>query len=223
MTPVQERAIITGARIALASITNATGAAVAAAWSVSVLDASDEALALYLSRALPAVNAGQRSAASANARSAWRLLGATGANVGPMPTIAPTLVDASTAWMSSPILRLRKHLGDGMEWAEAKASAGGYAQDLSAGDVAAAARQGGDQAAAAYEAAGIPVAWRKVRAPGCCDWCNLVAGQLYSSAEDVPGHVPDKCGVACVTRAHPSFESFTNSRTIFASRLARGR
>lgn len=55
------------------------------------------------------------------------------------------------------------------------------------------ARRTGDVAAAR---SGVDVTWRRVPGAKSCDWCRLVAGQTYRTAESADfGHERDDCDV----------------------------
>lgn len=212
-------------RAAYALIMTNVAGAITGTFGATVADASDASMAAWASRYAGIVSGGQRIAASQSSRAAWRYLGASHALPGVPPAVAVPPVLASDAWASSPILRLRKHLAEGMAWEDAKAAAGIYAGDLSTGDIANAAKHGAEHAGAAFtKATGFRVAWAKHPPAKACDWCQLVSSQLYKSATKMPAHLSDKCGFVPVSENDPDATDYTNARTIFRKvTYARGR
>lgn len=217
MSTALRAAFTVAQRTLYASLITGVTNAVAGAWAVTVVDASDETLALWQARYVSLVSGGQRLAAASSARAVWAALEASRGTLGALPAVAPVLVSAEDAWTASAILRLRKHLADGMQWHEAKGSAGSYAEYLAAGDVQASRNHGADGAAgAAEQRLGEPVAFAKTPPSNACSWCNLVSGQLYRHANRLPAHLPrDHCGMMPVTREDAG--GYSNARTVFGA------
>jgi hypothetical protein len=118
--------------------------------------------------------------------------------------LAGLLVDESSPVARSPVLRLWKRLGEGVDPAEAKREAAAYAEELGSNDLQAAERGGLQEGA---RASGRKVkGWRKVLSTSPCEWCRSIAGTAgssgqsgrYKQAETVPFHERDRCGVAPV-------------------------
>lgn len=107
------------------------------------------------------------------------------------------LVTRSSPVASSPVLRLWRLLDEGQEEAVAVTDAGNYAAWLSSNDLQVAQRGGLNEAASA--SGGRIVGWQKELSASACDWCQTVgAERLYSSADAVPFHANDTCGVSPV-------------------------
>jgi hypothetical protein len=190
-------------------------AALGRVWGRGVTSADDAALEAWLAGSVPVVQAGQRASSALSARNTWGILRRSDGLTGNAPATAPELVTADTPWQSSPILRLRKHLGEGLAWEEAHALAGAYAQELATGDLGAAMRSGADQAAslAAPQIDG-PIRFAKVPSGTACDWCRNVSRKLYLRADSVSAHLADKCVVSPVTANTPGLEEYTNARSL---------
>jgi hypothetical protein len=123
-----------------------------------------------------------------------------------LPLVAPVDLDAALALVlmtsESPgafvgLLRLWRLLDEGLDELRAREQAGSYAATLAMGNMNAAQRAGLGEGA---RATGRAVKWRKVAAPGACEWCQLIAsgGARYSEPGRVPFHTfgRDRCGVA---------------------------
>jgi hypothetical protein len=119
----------------------------------------------------------------------------------PERAVADALVGEDSPVARSPILRLWGVLGEGGAMADAQQQAASYAEGLSSGDLQAAERGGLHEAA---RATGRDIkGWRKVLGPKACDWCRTIASDesgRYHSADSVPFHQRDECGVAPVFR-----------------------
>jgi hypothetical protein len=121
------------------------------------------------------------------------------------PTRPPSLnralegvaVDDQSPVTRSPVLRLWREVGQGIERAAAVQTASAYAATLASNDLAVAERGG---LAEAGDAADMPIrGWRKELAANACEWCILVgAERIYNEADTVPFHANDECSVAPV-------------------------
>jgi hypothetical protein len=120
----------------------------------------------------------------------------------PTPTAASAIAAAGVAVTAaspvarSPILRLWHLIDDGAGEAEAKLAASSYADELASTDLHVAQRAGLESGARAGHRR--IDGWRKDLSADACDWCRLVAGRTYRSADSVPFHSRDNCSVAPV-------------------------
>ena len=152
----------------------------------------DDAAAVYAAQHARLVSAGQVM----SARLAMAFLGATWRvappAVDPARALAPVLVTAETPSATSPIIRVRTRLAEGDPWPAALTVAASYGAGLAIGDVQAAMRRGLDATAEAHRRR---VRWAKDLSASACEWCQDVATQTYGSADAVPFHPGDTCGV----------------------------
>lgn len=87
-------------------------------------------------------------------------------------------------------------LAEGRAYDEALTVGTSTAQAAGFDFVQSSARRTGDLVVAE---SGVPVKWRRVPGDQSCDWCRLVAGQLYSTSEAADfGHERDDCDVVPV-------------------------
>ena len=115
--------------------------------------------------------------------------------------LEPVLVTRASPVTRSPILRVWKLLEEGAAREEAVARASSYAGELASNDLQVAQRGGLDEAA---HASGQRIrGWRKDLSPTACEWCVRVGSKSgrYKSAESVPFHENDRCGVVPVFEA----------------------
>lgn len=111
--------------------------------------------------------------------------------------LAPVLVSRESSVTRSPILRAWSMIDEGLPQSEAISSAQSYARRLASNELQVAERNGLDEGAHAAERK--IRGWRKQLAASPCPWCVRVGGQrVYRSAETVPFHENDECGVAPV-------------------------
>jgi hypothetical protein len=111
--------------------------------------------------------------------------------------LAGVVVTRDSPVTRSPVLRLWREVGRGVELALAVQTASAYAATLASNDLQAAQQSG---LAEAGSASGQKiVGWRKELADDACEWCQMVgAERIYSSADSVPFHANDECAVAPV-------------------------
>lgn len=151
------------------------------------------AMDAYVRAAVPIVGGGQRLAATL-ALSYMRDV--TAARAGSVARATEgVLVTAESPVARSPILRVWGALADGVALAEALDMGGSYAGALASGDLQIAERSGLTEGA---RASGREITgWRKQLSFSACKWCRKVgAERVYNSAETVPFHDRDHCGVA---------------------------
>lgn len=157
-----------------------------AAWrSLEGYDRAD--VATFVRRAGPAVEAARQSAGSAKAGLVSMLTDSplVGVDVPRLPAEA----------FEEPFLRTWHLLGEGVPFDRAVESGAAEAGAFADGEVVSASRQAGDEADD-----GRVVAWERVPEPDACDWCQLVAGQMYRTAESADfGHANCGCEVVPVT------------------------
>jgi hypothetical protein len=99
--------------------------------------------------------------------------------------LEPILLTPDDPGAIAGLARLWELLGEGMDEAEAREAAEGWAGDLASNNVQTAAREGLDEGARVGEYEGR---WRLEPNPGACEWCLFLAdtGARYHSAETVP-------------------------------------
>jgi hypothetical protein len=110
--------------------------------------------------------------------------------------IAPVLVSRESPVTRSPMLRLRHELSQGATTPLAVAAAAGVAARLASNDLQVAERSGLDEGA--QSTGQRIVGWRKEPSGDACAWCLEVAETVYGSADGVPFHEHDQCGVTPV-------------------------
>jgi hypothetical protein len=102
--------------------------------------------------------------------------------------ITPVDVDVQPRWRD-PFLSTWHAVNEGRPWDEAFQAGRSMASAVGFNFVQSTARRAGDHAA---RKTGKQVRWRRVPGGESCDWCLLVAGQLYQTAESADfGH--DRC------------------------------
>jgi hypothetical protein len=175
---------------------------------VSLPDLSEEQLAAYVESAYPTVAGGQLAAADTAAVYA-RVL-AAGRKTRRPPDVpaaldkSGVLVTRETPSVVAPVLRARKLVNAGDVYSTAISIAAGYAGQLSSADLQAAMRVGVDEGA---KAAGLRVGgWRKAPGGDACEWCQMIADNVYDDADAVPFHAGDRCGVEPDVETEPTFD-----------------
>lgn len=159
---------------------------------------SQAAMEAYSRAALPLVAGGQRSAAMLALAYMERVAPGRGASL--ERALRGVQVDAEAPVVRSPVLRLWGLLADGADPSEATAASASYADALASGDLQVAERSGLMEGASA--SGREVIGWRKQLAGSACEWCRLVGFErVYNSAETVPFHDRDSCGVAPVLGA----------------------
>jgi hypothetical protein len=167
------------------------------------------AMDAYAPAAARVVAGGQHKAATLGMAYVGRLAPRAPGKAAPTAerALAGVLVDETSPVARSPVLRMWKRLGEGVDVTEAKREAASYAEELGSNDLQVAERGGLQEAA---RASGRKIkGWRKVLSSSPCEWCRSVAGAegssgqsgRYHQADSVPFHERDQCGVA------PVFES----------------
>ena len=150
---------------------------------------------IYVRAAVPIVGGGQQAAA----RLALAYMGqvAPGRGASLERATRGVLVTAESPVARSPILRVWGALAEGVELPDALAQGGSYAGALASGDLQVAERSGLTEGA---RATGREITgWRKQLSADPCPWCVKVgAERVYNSAESVPFHERDSCGVSPV-------------------------
>ena len=189
-------------RVRQQALRDVVGARLAALLVTILPDPVDQdSIVRYVNAAYPVVYGGQHAVAQNAAGYAQALAAGTtvvprarrAVDVAGALTSSGVLVTAETRSIVAPALRVMRHVAEGATHAEALVIGGGYAGQLSAGSLQAASRVGIDEGA---DAAGLEVeAWRSSASGDACDWCQLIAENVYDSPDKVPFHENDKCDV----------------------------
>lgn len=155
----------------------------------------DPAAEVYAARHARLVAAGQLTAVRLAGAFLGRLWQAVPPRGYPDPArvLGGALVGADTPSATSPILRARRELAAGSAWESALATAATYAGTLALGDLQTASRLGLDAGAEAHGRRNVR--WRKDPSGDACEWCQTVAGDTYATADAVPFHTGDRCGI----------------------------
>lgn len=111
--------------------------------------------------------------------------------------LAGVVVTRDSPVTRSPVLRLWREVGRGVELALAVQTASAYAATLASNDLQVAQQSALAEAGSASDQKII--GWRKELADDACEWCQTVgAERIYSRADTVPFHANDECAVSPV-------------------------
>lgn len=160
-------------------------------------DLGEDELSRYVNSAYPTVAGGQLVSADTAAAYAQVLAGHARRrrpiDVEQALARAGVLVSTESRSVVAPILRARHLVAEGEAHTAAMRTAASYAGQLSDADLQAAMRVGVNEGA---KASGLEVeVWRKAPGPDACEWCLSIADNTYGSADDVPFHDGDRCGI----------------------------
>lgn len=187
---------------------------VRAIWE-NIPDLSDEAADAAIAQVVPTVNGAQRLVGTLETQYLNRV---TGLN---LHTATVTLLAPEARWNRSPVLQARRLVSEGQDNVVAISEAAARAAQVHSGDVL----RTRDDLMSAYGGAVEPIRairWAKVPQPNACSWCRTVSTQLYQSAQRMPVHLNDRCGVNAVTPAD-DLSGFTNVSTAFENTRWRSR
>lgn len=187
---------------ALARQRAAVAAFLAALWA-SLERYGDEGEEEFITTAEPRMEGFKRATVGVSAAYFATLLG-----------IRPVAVDhrevSSVARLRDPFLAARHAIAEGRPWVEAVTAGQSMAEAVGYNFVQSSARRTGDVVA---RESGVEVKWRRLPAANACEWCKLVAGQLYNSAESADfGHDRDGCLVVPTTEDSVSSITRTTQR-----------
>lgn len=172
----------------IATYRDRTSAVLVAAWAA--LPSYDEAdIETFVERTAPALVGAQNAAVALSAGFFALALGVPPVGVNPADTgITPdTRGPFKATWHA---LKMGRPFEEAVQVGRSTAQAVGF--DF----VQRSARRTGDLVAAA---SGVDVRWRRVPGADSCDWCLMVAGDQYRTAESADfGHQRDDCDVVPV-------------------------
>lgn len=161
---------------------------------------TEAAAAAWVDTAGPVIEGVQTAAAELAA--GWLDTQAAFLGAAELPPAAATVLEAPTAVLSSPPVRMRSLVAEGMQYADALGNTAGYVRRLASTTARAAEQAGRAQRAAAvadalpddyYQGAGGKLKRRRRKGPGglrytrvpdarACGWCRVVADRLYTEA-----------------------------------------
>lgn len=160
-------------------------------------------LEAYAAGAYLTVAGGQRASASTSAgyaelraRARRRTRRARALNVEGALERSGVLVTPASSSLVAPVLRAMSLSSSGSTLVDAVTAAASYAYALSSNDLQAASSVGLDEGASA--SGSRLVGFTRELAPGCCEWCASLDGEVFDTAGEVPFHDRDACSVAPV-------------------------
>jgi hypothetical protein len=109
------------------------------------------------------------------------------------------LVDRSTSWLSSPVLRERKLLADGLDPIAARRQAAGYAGDLFVAEARVTERAAATATYQQHWKTRQPLKYKRIVESGACGWCRVVADRLYSADDSGKWHKHCRCTWRLIT------------------------
>lgn len=201
-------ALIARKRAGLDRIRTTTGIAVARIWTAMPNHAADTQDA-FARQATPVVKAGQDRAVSLTVAFIAALTGITA------KTDRPAIIGSAAVDLTSPFKAFGHALNDGQDINAALAAGADAARSAGQDAVTWASRSSGT----AFDHSDQVIGWERIPDGGACDWCVLVAGQTYKTADTAAfGHRDCGCEASPLTQDRP--QGYEASSALYAAQKA---